>query len=150
MLIHDAGLSWLHFVLAFMLVGAILAEAIILRLPVDGRVSRLLLRVDLVYAISAGLIIIAGISRVVWGAKGWAYYQDQAFFWAKLATFAVIGLLSIAPTRSFMRWVKQANADPAFVVAEADARRVRRLVEVEILLVAALVLFAALMARAFG
>lgn len=110
MLLHDAGLSWLHFVLAFVLVGALVAEAFILRLPVDGRVARLLLRVDLFYGVSSVLLILAGISRVVWGAKGWDYYNAQPFFWAKMATFGVIGLLSIGPTRAFMRWVKQANA----------------------------------------
>jgi putative membrane protein len=149
-LLHDAGLSWLHFVLAFILVGAIAAESFILRLPVDGRVARLLLRIDLFYGVSAVLLIIVGVSRVIWGAKGWAYYQVQPFFWAKMATFALIGLLSIAPTRAFMRWVKQAGSDPSFVVPEAEAKRIRRLAVVETHLVALLVLFAALMARAIG
>src|SRR5262245_60598623 len=103
MLMHDAGLAWLHFVFAFLLVGAIFAEAVILRLPVDGRVARLLLRVDALYGISSVLIIIAGVSRVIWGAKGWDYYQGQPFFWAKIATFALIGIISIFPTMTFMR-----------------------------------------------
>ena len=84
MLMHDAGLAWLHFLFAFILVGAIVAELFILRLPVDARVARLLLRVDLFYGASAVLIILAGVSRVIWGAKGWDYYQDQPFFWAKM------------------------------------------------------------------
>ncbi len=149
-LLHDAGLSWLHFLFAFILVAAIAAEAFVLRLPVDGRVARLLLRIDLVYAISAVLIILAGVSRVIWGAKGWAYYQDQPFFWAKMATFGAIGLLSIAPTRSYMRWVKQGRAEPAYVVSDAEVRRVRPLVIFETALVAILLAFAALMARGFG
>jgi putative membrane protein len=150
MLYHDAGLSWLHFVLAFILVGSIMAEAFILRLAVDGRVARLLLRVDLFYGASAVLLILVGVSRVIWGAKGWAYYQDQPFFWAKMATFGAIALLSILPTRTFTRWVKQAGADASFVVPEADAKRVRRLVTIEAHLIALLVLFAALMARGIG
>lgn len=150
MLLHDAGLSWLHFVLAFILVGAIAAESFVLRLPVDGRVARLLLRIDLFYGLSAVLLILVGISRVIWGAKGWAYYQAQPFFWAKMGTFAVIGLISIAPTRAFIRWVKQAKADPAFVAPEAEAKRMRRLTMIETQLVALLVLFAALMARGVG
>jgi putative membrane protein len=150
MLLHYASLSWLHFVFAFILVSAIAAEAFILRLPVDGRVARLLLRVDLFYAIAAGLVILAGVSRVLWGEKGWEYYQAQPFFWAKIATFLVIGLISIGPTRTFMRWVKAANADPAFAVGEADAKKVRRLVTIEAHLIALLLLFATLMARGIG
>ncbi len=150
MLYHDAGLVWLHFVFAFILVGAIAAEAFILRLPLDGRVARLLLRVDLFYGVSAVLIILAGISRVIWGAKDWDYYQSQPFFWAKMATFAAIGLLSIVPTRRFIRWVKAFNADPNFVPAEADVKDARRIVVIETHLIALLLLFAALMARGIG
>lgn len=150
MLYHDAGLSWLHFVFAFLVVAAIAAEAFVLRLPIDGRVARLLLRIDLVYGLSALLVILAGVSRVVWGAKGWDYYRTEPFFWAKMATFAVIGLISIAPTRTFMRWVKQAAASADFAVPEAAARKVRRLVVIETALVALLLAFAALMARGVG
>jgi putative membrane protein len=149
-LYHDAALSWLHFLLAFVLVGSIVAEAFLLRLPVDGRAARLLLRVDLFYGVSAVLILLVGAARVLWGAKGWAYYHDQPFFWAKIATFAAIGLLSILPTRAFIGWMKQARADAAFIAPEADAKRVRRLVMVEAHLVALLLLFAALMARGIG
>lgn len=150
MLLHDAGLAWLHFVFAFILVGAISAEAFILRLPVDVRVARLLLRVDLFYGVSALLLILAGISRVIWGAKGWEYYQHQPFFWAKMATFALIGLVSIVPTRTFLRWTKAASANPDLVVPDAEASRVRRLVTLEVHLVALLLVFAVLVARGIG
>lgn len=150
MLLHDAGLAWLHFIFAFILIGAIVAEAFILRLPVDGRVARLLLRVDVFVGASSGLLILAGIARVIWGAKGWVYYQSQPFFWAKIATFAVIGLISIIPTRAFFRWVKAAKADPAFAVPEAEAKRVRGAVMGEVHLVALLLLYASLMARGIG
>jgi putative membrane protein len=150
MLLHDAALSYLHFVFAFILAGALAAEAFVLRLPVDGRVARLLLRIDLFYAISAVGVIVAGVSRVYWGAKGGAFYATQPFFWAKMATFAIIGLISIVPTRAFFRWVKAAKADSAFAVPKADSKRVRRLVMVELHLLALLPLFAALMARGIG
>jgi putative membrane protein len=149
MLMHDAGLAWLHFLFAFVLVGAIVAELFILRLPIDARAARLLLRVDLFYGLSAVLIIIVGVSRVIWGAKGWDYYQDQPFFWAKIGAFALIGLISIAPTRTFMRWVKQGGGDGG-VVPPADVSRARRLVMIETMLVGLLLLFASLMARGIG
>lgn len=150
MLLHDAALSYLHFIFAFILVGALLAEAFILRLPIDGRAARLLLRVDLFYGVSAVGVILAGIGRVVWGAKNYEYYLGQPFFWAKMATFAIIGLISIGPTRAFFRWVKAAGVDPAFTVTETDAKRARRLVMIEAHLLALIPLFAALMARGIG
>lgn len=147
MLLHDAGLAWLHFLFAFVLVGAVVAELFVLRLPVNAQTARLLVRVDLFYGASSVLIILAGVSRVVWGVKGWGYYQAEPFFWAKIATFAIIGIISIWPTRTFMRWLKSANADPNFIAPEAEVKSMRRLVMVETHAVALLLLFASLMAR---
>lgn len=147
---HDAGLSFLHFVFAFILVGAIAAEAWVLRLPVDGKVARLLLRIDLFYAIAAVGVIVAGVSRVFFSIKGADHYAGQPFFWVKMAAFAVIGLISIAPTRAFIMWTKAARADPAFAVPEAEAKRIRRFVMIEVHLLALVPLFAALMARDIG
>lgn len=146
-MLTDALLAWVHFLLAFLLVGTLVAEAFILRLPVDGRVARLLARVDLFYGISAGLLVVVGVSRVIWGAKGWAYYQGQPFFWAKMAAFAVVGLISILPTMTFLRWSRGAKASESFTVPEAEAKRVRRYVMAETHLIALLLLFAVLMAR---
>lgn len=147
MLWHDAAFSYLHFVFVLILAGALAAEAFVLRLPVDGRVVRLLLRIDVFYAISAVGVILAGVARVFWGAKGAAYYAEQPFFWAKMAAFALVGLISIAPTRGFFRWVKAAGQDPAFVAAEAEVKRTRRFVMIELHVLALVPLFAALMAR---
>ena len=149
MILHDAGLAWLHFVLAFILVGALAAEAFILRLPVTAPVAKLLARVDLFYGASAGLLILAGIARVIWGAKGWAYYQAEPFFWAKMATFALIGIVSIWPTMTFLRWRRAAD-DPAFLAPEAEAKGMRRIVVAETHLIALLLVFAVLMARGVG
>lgn len=146
----DAALSWLHFVFVFVLVGALVAELFIVRLPVNGQVARLLLRVDLFYGASSVLIILAGIARVVWGAKGWAFYQSEPFFWAKMATFGLIGLISIGPTRTFMRWNRAAGADPNFLAPELEVKRTRRYVMVETHLIALLLVFAVLMARGLG
>lgn len=150
MLLHDAALSYLHFIFALILVSALAAEAFILRLPVDARVARLLLRVDVFYGISAVGVILAGLARVFWGAKGVAFYASQPFFWAKMAVFGLIGIISIWPTRKFMSWVKQAGKDAAFAASDADVKSIRRLVMIEVHLLALLPLFAALMARGLG
>ena len=150
MLFHDAALSFLHFTFLFVLVAALGAEAFLLRLPVDARLARLLLRIDAFYGISALGLLGAGAARAIWGAKGWEYYAGQPFFWAKLATFALIGLISIWPTLTFLKWSKAARADASFQAGEASAAGVRRLVVAELHLLALIVLFAVLMARGIG
>ncbi len=150
MLLHDAGLAWLHFIFAFIIVGALSAELFMLRMPVTAPVALRVVRADAFYGIGSILLILAGASRVLWGAKGWAFYQAEPFFWAKMATFLAIGLISIAPTRAFLRWAKAAKADAAFVAPEAEVKAARRWVTIEVHLIALLLLFASLMARGIG
>jgi putative membrane protein len=150
MLMHDAGLAWLHFLFAFILVSALAAELFLLRLTINAETARRILRADLFFGLASVGVILAGVSRVLWGAKGWAFYNAEPFFWAKMGVFAVIGLLSIAPTRAFLRWVKAGKADPAFIPPAGEVKRIRRWVLIEVHLVALLLLFASLMARGIG
>jgi putative membrane protein len=146
-MVLDAALSFLHFTFAFVLAGALSAEAFVLRLPVTGQVARLLLRIDLFYAISAAGIILAGVARLAWGARGWEFYSEQPLFWAKMATFVVVGVLSVQPTLTYFRWTKAASTDAAFAAADVEVQSARRFVLLELHALALLVLFAALMAR---
>jgi putative membrane protein len=147
MIYHDVALSYLHFVFVFILVGALAAEMFMLRLPIGAQVAQRLARADMFYGGSAIGVVLVGFARAIWGAKGWAFYADQPFFWAKIATFAAIGLISIAPTLTFSKWARAARGDGAFAADEAQVKRVRRLVMAEVHLLALIPLFAALMAR---
>ena len=147
---HDAALSFLHFTFVFIFVGALSAQAFVLRLPVDGKVARLLLRIDLFYGLSAVGVILAGLSRAIFGVKGWEYYTGQPLFWAKIATLALTGLFSIAPTLAFFRWVKALGSDSARLVEDGDVKRIRRLVMTELHLLVLVLASAALMARGIG
>lgn len=150
MLYQDAALSFLHFTFLLILVASLGAEVMLLRLPVDGRVARLLLRIDAFYGLSAIGLVAAGVARANFGAKGWDYYADQPFLWAKLSTFALIGVISIWPTVSYLKWNKFARADAAFVAPEAEVKRMRRIVLGEAHLLTLVVAFAVLMARGIG
>ena len=134
----------------FIIVGALVAELFMLRLAVTAPVALRILRADLFYGIGAVLLILAGGARVLWGAKGWGFYSAEPFFWAKMGAFLLIGLISIAPTRAFMRWAKAAKADAAFLAPEAEVKAARRWVAIEVHLIALLLVFASLMARGIG
>jgi putative membrane protein len=147
---HDAGLSFLHFTFAFIYAGALSAAAFVLRLPVDAAVARLLWRIDWIGRAGAVALLAAGLARVNFGARPWDYYEAQPFFWAKMAAFAVMGLMSIPPSLAYRRWTRAALGDSAFVVAGVEVKRVRRLVMIEVHLLALALAFAALMARGIG
>ena len=103
---------------------------------------------DRVYMFSALAVLATGLLRLTLGAKGAAFYMSNPWFHAKITLFVVIGLCSIPPTLSFLRWQKQARQQPGFVPSESEIRRARRWVMIESHLFILLPLCAVLMARA--
>jgi len=106
--------------------------------------------VDRWYGILAGLIIVVGFARANFAAKGWAYYSANAFFWAKIATFGVVGLLSLWPTIAIIRWRGALKRDPARMPDAAALATVRRFLWAEVFFFALIPIFAAAMARGYG
>jgi putative membrane protein len=141
----DLVLAIAHHILVFSLFGVLFAELVLVRKGVDlatiGRVGR----IDLMYGAVAGLIVVVGFGRAVFAAKGWAYYSHNLFFHLKIATFVVVGLLSIPPTIAYIRW-RKAGAAPT----DAQVAGVRKWLLAELMLFAFLPAFAAAMARGYG
>lgn len=141
----DLILAIVHHLLVFGLAIMLAMELAWLRSdPVP--VARLT-KLDAGYGGVAALVVAVGVARVVWGAKGWVAYQDNPFFWAKVAIFAVIGLLSILPTLRFITWSRALKADAGFTPPATEVARVALRVRIEVLLLLPLVAFAAAMAR---
>ena len=141
----DLVLAILHHLLVFALFGVIFAELITVREGIAGATIRRISALDLSYGIMAALILIVGFGRAHLAAKGWLYYQHNAFFWAKIGTFAVIGLLSISPTIAFIRWKRTAMIPTGQQIAD-----VRRYLWLEVGLFTLLPAFAEAMARGYG
>ena len=141
----DLTLAIAHHLLVFALFGILFAEFMMVRRGMEPAVVAKVAAIDLAYGAIAGLILIVGFSRAVFAAKGWTYYSHNLFFWAKIATFAVAGLLSAPPTLAFIRW-RRAGAAPS----DAQVAGVRRYLHIELALFALLPAFAAAMARGYG
>ncbi len=141
----DLVLAIAHHLLVFALFGILCIELIAVRQGMRETAVVEIVAVDLYYGVLAGLILVVGFSRVFFAAKGWDYYSHNAFFWAKIAVFVLIAILSVPPTLAFMRW-KRSGAPPS----DNDVKGVRRLLHAELVLFALLPTFAAAMARGFG
>ena len=146
----DAILAILHHLLAFGLFAIIAAELVIISPGLDAQRLRRAGIIDLHYGLMAVLMLLVGFTRAIYAAKGWSYYAHNAFFWAKLGTFALIGLLSILPTLRILRWRRALRQDPQAPPAAAEITRVRRVLWLELALAVLLPIFAALMARGYG
>jgi putative membrane protein len=141
----DLSLAVGHHLLIFALFGVLAAELVLVRPSLDSQTIARTARIDLWYGIVAGAIVVVGFVRAIFAAKGWAYYEHNAFFWAKIATFVVIALLSVPPTIRYIRW-QRADTVPT----NAEVASVRRFLWAEVVLFAFLPIFAAAMARGFG
>jgi putative membrane protein len=141
----DLVLAILHHFLVFTLFAVLFAELVMVRRGMDAISIARVQSMDLWYGVLAALIIIVGFARAIFAAKGWDYYAHNAFFWAKIGTFVVIGLLSVPPTLAFLRWRRMSAAPADEAVATA-----RRFLWLEVMLFPLLPAFAAAMARGYG
>ena len=146
----DLVLAIVHHLLVFILAGILAFEIGTVRLTMKRDEILRVVRVDMWYGILAGVIIVVGFIRVTVAAKGWVYYEVNAFFWAKIATFLVVGLLSIVPTVAMIRWRNAWKSDAAFAPTADAVRRVRGYLWAEAALFLLLPVFAAAMARGYG
>jgi len=139
-----------HHLLIFALAAILAFELAVVQLEMAPTQVLRLARVDIWYGFVAAAILIVGFLRAVYVAKGWAYYSMNYFFWAKIATFAAIGILSIVPSINIIRWKRDAQKFPASVPCLEDVVLVRRLLWLEIMGFALMLVFAAAMARGHG
>lgn len=141
----DLLLAIAHHVLAIGLVAMLASELVMLRAAhVD--VKRLV-ALDARYGISAGLLVVVGLCRVFFGAKGWDFYESNPWFWAKIAAFILIALLSLPATIRFFGWRKALIDNPHFIPTDLEVAKVRRLVGLEVGLILVILVCAAAMAR---
>jgi putative membrane protein len=142
--------AFAHHLAAFAIFAALVVELVLIRGELTVVSARKLLRADMVYGIAATAILVIGFVRVKWLDKAPAYYMHSAPFIAKIALFASIGLISIYPTMKLLSWRKALAENRMPDVDPAQQRRLAMLIHIELTLLAALILCAALMAKGVG
>lgn len=143
----DAILAYLHFAAIFTMLWFLAKEWTLLRAGAGALDLARLVNADAGFGILSGLVLLTGALRAVFGLKGWSFYAHNPVFHLKVGLFVLVGLLSIAPTRAFLRWRKARRADPAWHVPETEWRRARRFVMIELHLFAIIPFAAVVMAR---
>lgn len=146
----DLVLAILHHLLVFSLAGIIAAEFVLIRNELSPSTFSRLARIDRHYGLIALLVIVVGVARVYWGLKGWEFHVYNWVFWAKMAAFAAVGLLSIVPTVRFIAWNRRAAADPGWRVPKAEYESVKMYLRWEVIVFLLIPVFAAAMARGYG
>lgn len=142
--------AFLHHLAAFTLFAALVVELILIRQELTIGTARRLLVADMVFGISAGILLVVGLMRVYYFEKGATYYFHTWTFSAKLALFLLIGLLSIVPTRELLSWRRTLRQGQPPIVSSERVARLRMIVHVELVGVVLILLLAALMAKGIG
>jgi putative membrane protein len=142
--------AFLHHIAAFTLFAALVVELILIREVLTVGTARRLQVADMVFGISAGVLIVVGLLRVFYFEKGATYYFHTWTFIAKLALFVIIGLVSIVPTLEFLSWRKAVKQGQAPSVSPDKVRSLRSIMHWELVGIVVIILMAALMAKGVG
>ena len=104
--------------------------------------------IDLIYGISAGLVLVTGLLRwFVVDVKGIEFFSKNPLFHIKLTLFVVIIILSIFPTMKFLKWKKQARHDDGYVPNKKEIKQQLIFIRIELLLMAIIPLLAVMIAK---
>lgn len=145
-----AFIAFLHHLAAFALVAALAVEFVLLKGELTAATMRKIARADMIFGISAGVVLLVGLGRVFHVEKGAAYYFHSWPFIGKLALFVLVGLASIYPTIEFLKWGKALKQGQAPSVDAGKLRRLRMIIHAELAGIVLILLFAAMMARGVG
>ena len=143
-------MAFLHHLLAFTLTACLVYEFIAYHKNMTLAEVHRIQRVDLVYGMSAGLLLVVGLLRVFFFEKGVNFYIHSPFFWVKMAAFLLVGLLSIDPTIRYIRWNKPLRQNTLPTISDREYKRTRLLLSLELTGLAMILLAAPMMARGIG
>src|SRR5439155_21535797 len=140
-----ALLSAIHLLTLALGLGAVYARGRALAGRLDDAGWRRLLAADNAWGIAAGLWIASGLARVFFGGKETSFYSRNGFFWIKMALFALVFGLELAPMTTFIR--VRAARRRGTPLPQFSIDTYRRIHTAETALVLAIVFVAAFMAR---
>ena len=146
----SAIMAFLHHLAAFTVVSCLVAEIVLFKPPLSVAQARRIQRTDNLFGISAGVVLVVGVLRVLYFEKGAGYYLEDAFFIIKFVAFTLAGIISIYPTVLFLSWSKALKQGIAPDMPAAQIRRARMCLMWELTAIVVILFCAAFMARGFG
>lgn len=149
-MILDATLAYLHFTAVFVLFAFLTTQVVLMRAPLDAKTIRLLGRVDIWYALSAAAVLLTGLLRLGFGAKGAEFHLGSWPIYVKIGLFIAVALLSVIPTLEFIRWRRELDHDAAWQPSAERQAKMRRIVMIEVHIAALIPVFAVMTARGLG
>lgn len=140
-------LKYIHFIGIFLVVGGVFSEMFLMKKRMSRDEIKKLSIVDGIYG--AGAVLAVGAGLVLWLSdigKPAIFYSDNGLVYWKLGVFGIVGIISIIPTVFFGKnKVSKKNSDGEEMVEMPSS--IKRLVQLEFLLLLILPLLGLLMAN---
>lgn len=149
-MVTAALIAFAHFLAFFALTAALVMQLGLISDSINVATARRIQRADRAYGISSVLLLIFGFLRVVYFEKGTEYYFGNTFFLIKMALFIGVGLLSIYPMVSYMRWNPELKQGIEPEISGRQAQKLRKFIHTELVGIMGILLCASLMAKGFG
>ena len=143
----DILIPYLHYIGIMTLMGALITEHIMLKPGIGKSQVRSLAMVDLIYGISAAVVLITGLLRwFLVDIKGAEFFNKNHLFHIQVTLFLVIAILSIFPTIKFLKWNKlmKRGEDPG--ITDKEVKKQLMYIRIELLLLAIIPLLAVMVA----
>lgn len=141
---EDILIRYLHFIAILTLASVLVVEHLLLKAEMSAVEIKRIAIIDMIYGISAGVILITGLLLWLWVGKPTEFYSQNPIFHIKLTLFLTIGLLSIYPTVFFLK-NRRTNTEVL-----AIPKAIIMIIRVELLLLLLIPLLAVLMAQGIG
>ena len=148
-MVAQALVAYAHFLSIFTALAMLVAETALYRKHMRPGVIQVLPRLDLAYLMAVVAIIVSGLLRVFYFAKGADFYAANPIFWLKMAMFILVGLLSLPPTFEFLR-NRRIVGNRGLELDRDRLRFIRGFLIAELVVFALIPLAATLMARGIG
>jgi len=145
-MLSDALVRALHFVAIMALAASLVGAHLLTARELPRKTIKRIAIVDLVYGLSAIVVLIAGLLLWFVVGKPASYYLSNGLFHVKLTLFVVAVALSLPAT---LFWLKQRKGDPEEVVPVP--KKVKAFQGVQMLLILVVIpVLASLLARGIG
>ncbi|WP_109830595.1 DUF2214 family protein [Reichenbachiella versicolor] len=149
-MIINSIVAFFYFLAAFGVVSAVVYEKVTFKKELTLVDAKRIQQADMVYGLSAALVLIFGFIRVFFLEKGSGFYWSSPFFILKLTMFFSVGVLSIYPTVKIVKWQRSTYKGKIPIVTDREYKLISRILTFELIGLVLTVLCASLMAKGIG
>ena len=148
--IKSAAFAYVHYLSFMICFGALIFERVSIKKNPNKKEALSMVIADVIYGIAGIALLVSGILRVLKFGQGSEFYTQNPIFWTKIIIFALVGILSIYPTVTYVLWAIPLSKGNLPEVNYNLVSRLRKIINIELIGFSLIPIFATFMARGIG